>query len=64
MVRQLDVLSHYAYTLSVYSTQVDVFQEAGQVVFGGLLQHLDCGHLEAQIMLPVSLCYLTDLTYE
>ena len=60
MVGQLDVFRHYGYTLSMYSTQVGIFQEAGQVVFGSLLQCLDCTHLKVQIMHHVSLCYLMD----
>ena len=57
---QLDVFRHYGYTLCMYSTQVGILQEASQVVLSGLLQHLDHVHLEAQIMLPISLCYLMD----
>ena len=55
---QLDVFRLYGYMLSVYNAQVGIFQEAGQVVFGVLLQCLDCTHLEVQNVLPISLCYL------
>ena len=59
-VGQLDVFRHYGYTLSMYSTQVSIIQEAGQVIFGGLLQHLHCAHLEVQIVCCVCQCYLTE----
>ena len=42
----------------MYSTQVGIFQETSQVVFGGLLQCLDRVHLEAQIVYSIGLCYL------
>ena len=57
MVGQLDVFRQYGFTLSMYSTQVGILQEAGQKVLGSLLQHLDWMHLEVQVMLPISLCY-------
>ena len=57
---QLDVFMHYGYMLSMCGTQVGIFQEAGQVLFSSLQQYLGCTHLEAQIELPVSLCYLTN----
>ena len=60
MVGQVDVFRHYGYMLSIYSTQVSIFQEDGQIVFDSLLQHLDCAHLEAQIMCPICLCHLAE----
>ena len=56
----LECHSHNGYMLSMYSAQVGIFQEACQVVLSDLLQHLYCAHLEAQVMLPISLCYLAD----
>ena len=64
MVGQLDVFRHYGNTLNMYSAQVGIFQEVSQIVFGSLLQHLDCANLEGQIMLPMSLCYLMDQACE
>ena len=55
----LDVFRHYGYTLSMYNTQVSIFHEATQIIFSGLLQCLDCMHLEAQIVvfhMPVLSC--------
>ena len=37
MVGQLDVFRHYCYMLSLYGTQVSIFQEASQVVFGSIM---------------------------
>ena len=58
MAGQLDVFRHYGHMLSMYSIQVGIFQEAGQIVFSGLLQHLDHAHLEVQIMCSIGLCYV------
>ena len=63
-VGQLDVFRHYGYTPSMYSTQISIPQEAGQVIFSGLLQCLDCMHLEVQIVCSVCLCYLVDQAHK
>ena len=59
VVGQLDVFRHYGYMLSMYSTQVSIFQEAREVTFDDLPQSLDHMHLEVQIMQSVCLCCLT-----
>ena len=60
IVGQLDVLWHNGYAFHVYSAQVGVFQEAGQVALSYLLQHHDCMHMEVQIDPPTILGYLPD----
>ena len=64
MVGQFDGFRHYGYMLGMYSTQAGILQEVSQVVLSGLLQCLDCAHLEAQMMLPISLCFLMDQVCE
>ena len=60
MAGQLDVFQHDGNTFGMDSTQVCILQEAGQVIFGCLLQHHDCTHLEAQVIPFTCLCYLMD----
>ena len=64
MAGQLDVFRHYGYTLIVYTAQVSIFQEASQVIFNGLLQHMDHTNLGAQIMHSVCLCYMMDQAHK
>ena len=39
-------------------------QEVSQIVLSSLLQHQNCMHLEAQIVLPISLWYLPDQAHK
>ena len=57
---QLDVLWHDGNMFHMYSAQVGIFQEAGQVVLSCLLQCHGHEHLEVQIISPTILGYLSD----
>lgn len=57
---QLDVLGHDRDPLGVNSAEVGVLEQRHEVGLGGLLQRLDGGGLEAEVVLEV----LRDLPHE
>ena len=59
---QWDIFGHYCDVFHMDSTQVGIFQEAGQVILHCLLQHHDHMHLDVQVISSTFLEYLFNQT--